>query len=537
MKRMISWSVCLLLLLQGSAVPVYGEGEKPEETKEETKEEETKDTENETNEKETDKQDETKEEEETYQGSISGILNADGRQVFTAQQNINSGGSAQSIFAVKNGGSLMADEMKLQKSGDSTIENRKNDTGVNAMAAAVNPKSLLQITKSDMSSISANAAVIFAADGAMVYGKQLTLSSTGIGADGIRCAFGASVFGAELKVTANGNESAAIAMGKGGGQVSLADSELYTHGADSPLLLVNGLAEVREVSGTATGSAIASITEGSTVRMDHARFTSTWKNTANHSGTAHAIEISGTKGKEAKLQIEHSTIASLIDSGAVISVVNTPLSLVLSDSDFSYNTDAASLIRMAGEQAKVKISAHGETMQGTIETCEGASSDIYLMEGSVYAGSLQRDDAEAEEQKTKMNVSLDASSVWILNGDCTVDDLVLEEGAQITDEEDRLVTIIADGHRVVYGNSDYVLHVNGTFSREGDFTKADALEKFKIDRKAFEEAVKEKDADDPDPAPAPPEPEPPVSNGNLSALVAGTCVMILAVITMIIRKK
>ena len=531
MKRIAVSGLSLLLLLLNGTFPVLADTEKPEET-EETEEKNTGKDEIETEKEE-------QEEKYDYRGSLNGVLNADSSEVFVAKQNITSSSSPQCILSARNGGMLIADNMILQKSGDGTREDRDKDYGINSMTAAVNAKSLLQITNTDMSSMSAESPVIFAADGATVYAKKLGISATGTGADGLRTAFGGTIFGDSLKVTAGGDDAAALVIGKGGGTVSLADSELYTHGSGAPLIRVNGLLELNGVSGTATGSPIASVKEGSTVRMDHVRFTSTWKNTLEFAGIAYAIEITGKDSKPAVVQIQNSTITSSIDSGAVISVVNTPVSLILSDSDFSYNTANAALLHIAGEKAQVSVTAVNETMQGTIQAYDGASLDLYLTEGSVYGGVLEAEAGAKEETLPQMRVFMDSSSVWIVNSDCEVGSLYMEEGAMVTDEEDRLVTIYADGKRVVYGNSEYVLHVKDEFARKADLSKAGRLSKFSVDRSRFEESVKEKENEQDDPVPVPPDPEDThtISNGNVSGMIAGTCVMILAVITMIIRKK
>ena len=274
MKRIVASGIALLLFLK-CPVPVYGETEKPGETEETTETEEENAGESEiTKENETERYD--------YHGSLNGILSADASQVFVAGQNISSSTSPQCILAARNGGMLNAESMKLQKSGDAEREDREKDYGINSMIASVNPKSLVQITKTDMSSMAAESPVIFAADAGTVYAAEVSVSSTGIGAEGLRTAFGGTLFGAGLKVTAAGNEAAAVVIGKGGGTVSLADSELYTHGSGAPLLKVSGLMELKDVTGTATGSPIASLKEGSTLRMDHVRFDSTWKNTPEY---------------------------------------------------------------------------------------------------------------------------------------------------------------------------------------------------------------------------------------------------------------
>ena len=531
MKRIVASGIALLLFLNGP-VPVYGETEKPGETEETTVTEEEHAGESEiTKENETERYD--------YHGSLNGILSADASQVFVARQNISSSTSPQCILAARNGGMLNAESMKLQKSGDAERKDRDQDYGINSMIASVNPKSLVQITKTEMSSMAAESPVIFAADAAAVYAGTLSVSSAGVGAEGLRAAFEGTIFGADLKVTSAGDEAAAVVIGKGGGTVSLADSELYTHGKDAPLLIVNGLMELKDVTGTATGSPIASLKAGSTLRMDHVRFASTWKNTPEFAENAHAVEITGGADKPAVLQIVNSTITSSIDTGAVFSVVNTPASLILSESDISYDTDSAALLRVTGENAAVSVTAVSETMQGSLQIYDGASLDLYLTEGTVYGGVPEAPAADAETALPAVHVFMDRSSVWIIDRDSEVTDLYLEEGGRITDEEDRLVTIYADGKRVVYGNSDYTLHVNGTFAREADFSKAGKLSAFTVDRSRFEEAVQEKESEPDEPVPPLPDPEEDhiLSNGNISGMIAGTCVMILAVITMIIRRK
>lgn len=470
-----------------------------------------------------------------YKGTVSGVLNADARQVFVGSQTISTADAGRCILTARSGGSLFVSGMKFQKSGDGSDEQEALNYGVNAMAASVGPNSLIQITDTDMSSMSLNSAVLFAADHAKLYAKNVTISSSKDASPALRAAYGGLIIGKDLKISSNGIKSAGVSIGTGGGTVTIEDCEIYTHGQQAPLAEVSGTAELRRVNGTATGSGIITMCGGSIVRMRHSKLGSTWKNTVGDAGIACGIEITKGNGKKATLQIADSTLSSSVESGAMIAVSDTPVSVFVRSSDLAFDAEKAGLLSAAGENAAVSVTAVNETMQGDVILYPGASCRMYLLEGSVWYGSVRTETAE-EEEKPYSCVTVDASSVWILKEDCEVTDLVLEDGASVTDEEGRLVSIRREGKRVFYGNSSLTLTVNGEIREEIDLSGAAKEVPFQISRKEFDESVKD-DTERKDPVPGPIEPEHVISNGNLSGIIAGTCVFILTVITLIIRKK
>ena len=176
-------------------------------------------------------------------------------------------------------------------------------------------------------------------------------------------------------------------------------------------------------------------------------------------------------------------------------------------------------------------------MKGKVHAEQDSVLDLYLAEESVWCGSVQPT-AEGEDAVSgAVRVFIDSDSVWVLDADSEVQDLYIDEGGSVSDEEGHRVSIWHDGKRVVYGNSDLKLYVTGEYAEAADLSEMRVPEPFAIDRKAFEESTRE-EGDHTDPAPVPPEPDGhTVSNGNLAGMIAGTCVLILALITIIIRKK
>lgn len=442
-----------------------------------------------------------------YSGTYSASKVADGTEESIGGETISATDSLTNAVLVQNGGTLNVDGATLSKSGDATDGDSCNFYGVNSIALAVGEGSLLVISASDLSATSEGSNGVFATDSATAYVYDSSIETTSDNSRGLDATYDGTIVADSLDVTTQGNHCAGVATDRGGGNVSVTNSTFETNGSGSPLLYSTGCIEVDAIEGTATGSQIAGMEGLNTIRISNSTLTSTITDKTASDPIADGVIIyqstSGDAetfdGDRALFQVEDSTLSSSIESGAMFYVTNTDADIVLSGTTLDFDTEAANLLTVAGNDSNswgtagenggdVVLTGIAQTLEGDIDVDAISSLDFYLTEGSSYTGAINAIENESGYTGDgSIDVVIDADSIWTVTGDSTVTSLAVAEGGSVVDTDGNTVTIVAGGETVVDGTGEYTVTVSGDYSTEADISNAGQFTKASIDRTAFDE--------------------------------------------------
>lgn len=442
-----------------------------------------------------------------YTGDLSGTLTADG------EEKTSDGGTTESTEAdvnaalAQNGGTLTITKGTLNKSGDDTNGDNCNFYGLNSIVLSVGDGSKVNLSDSTLSADSEGSNAIFATDSGSVYAYNSKIHTTAGNSRGLDATYGGTVIADSMDITTEGDHSASLATDRGGGNISATNSTLSTAGSGSPLLYSTGDIEVKNVTGTATGSQIAGMEGYNTILIEDSDLTSTITSKTASDPVANGVIIyqstsgdaESSTGETAKFQAVDSQLSSSIEEGSMFYITNTTAQVYLRNTGVNFDSDKANLLTIEGNNANnwgtegsnggtVTFTADTETLSGDITVDTISSLDLYLLNGSTYTGAMTIEDNDAATSTTDspITVNLDGTSTWVVTADTTISNLNAEDGARIVDADGKTVTIVADGKTVVQGDSDLTVTVIGSYSTTVNTDSASEETTDYIDRSGFD---------------------------------------------------
>lgn len=442
-----------------------------------------------------------------YSGSYSGTVTASGSEDSSSNETLEATSSDQNVALAQDGGTLTIDNDTLNKSGDDTNGDNCNFYGLNSISLTVGSDSLTKISNSQLNATSEGSNAIFATDNSKVYAYKDTIETSAGNSRGLDATYGGTILADSMTIGTSGEHSASVATDRGGGNVSITNSSLYTEGSGSPLLYSTGDIEADNVTGTASGSQIAGVEGLNNIYIYNSQLSSTNNAITGSDPIKNGVIIyQSTSGdadtsssEKAKFETSNSILSTTIDSGSMFYVTNTEANIVLSSTLLSFDSDNVNLLQVEGNDsnswgeagsngATVKFTGLSETLNGNITVDSISSADIYLLEKSSYTGATSitenKDSSESLDSNITMNVSSD--SKWIVTSDSTVTNLNVEEGGKIVDEDGKTVTIKNNGKTIVEGTSDYTVTVTGTYGTSFTTDEDNALSTNFIDRTEFD---------------------------------------------------
>ncbi|MCH3961717.1 MAG: hypothetical protein LKF53_09695 [Solobacterium sp.] len=444
-----------------------------------------------------------------YTGETSGALSADGTSAAASEKSYTADTADQNTALAKNGGTLTIDGVSLEKSGDDTNGDNCNFYGINSIALTIGSSSLSKIANSTLNATSTGSNGIFATDSGTVYAYKDTITTSADNSRGLDATYDGTIIADQTDITTQGDHCAAAATDRGGGNVSVTNSELKTNGSGSPLLYSTGDIEVDNVTGTASGSQIAGMEGLNTILIKNSSLTSSITSKTASDPVADGIIIyqstsgdaESTTGSAALFQAEDSTLKSAITSGSMFYLTNTKANIVLKNTVLDFDSDKADLLMIAGNDANswgtagsngasAAFTGLGETLKGNIEVDTISSLDAYFLDGTSYTGtiSILTNAVNTKTADAPITVNLSSDSSWIVTGDSTVSALNAEAGSKIVDSEGKTVTIIANGETVVKGDSSYTITVTGSYSTAVTTDSDNEVSTSYIDRTGFDAA-------------------------------------------------
>lgn len=442
-----------------------------------------------------------------YDGTYAATLTADGQDVASSGETVSATDASTNAALVQNGGTLALSDAVLQKSGDVSDGDSCNFYGVNSILLAVGESSMAIVDGAGLSASSEGSNGIFSTDGATVLARDVSISTSADNSRGLDATYAGTVLAGDVTVDTQGDHCAAFATDRGGGYISVYGAGLSTAGSGSPLLYSTGAVEVDGVTGTASGSQIAGMEGLNTIRIYNSSLTSTVTGKTASDPVANGVIIyqstSGdadtSTGQAALFQVSDSTLSSAIESGALFYLTNTTADVVLENTTLDFDAQAANLITVAGNDANnwgsagsngavATLTGIGQQLAGTVEVDTVSTLAVYLTEGTTWEGQTSIvENSAASTSDEPLSVSVDATSTWVVTGDCTVSNLNVAAGGAVVDENGDAVTVVANGQTVVAGEGSRTVTVTGTYTAAFDGSGAVQATEASIDRTAYDE--------------------------------------------------
>ena len=366
---------------------------------------------------------------------------------------------------------------------------------------------MIKVSDSALTADSTGSNAIFATDSGTVYANNNTIVTSAGNSRGLDATYGGTVIGNKMAISTAGNHSAALATDRGGGNVSLTNSTLFTAGSGSPLLYSTGNVQVDNVDGTATGSQLAGMEGLNTILIKNSTLTSEITGKTASDPVANGVIIyqstsgdaEASTGETADFEVENSTLSSDIQEGAMFYLTNTTANMVLKNSTLDFDSEKANLLTIGGNDANnwgtpgsngatVKLKGINQTLSGNIDVDTISSLDLYLLDGSSYTGAMaiSENSQATKNAETSITVNVDAYSGWVMTADSTINALHLEKGGSIVDKDGKTVNIVANGKTVVDGDSDLTLTVTDSYDNEVSNNQDNTFSGTVIDRSDFD---------------------------------------------------
>lgn len=443
-----------------------------------------------------------------YDGELSATLTADGTEVTSDGETIESTEADVNTALSMNAGTLTITDGTLNKSGDDDDGDNCNFYGINSIILSVNEGSQIYISNSDLSADSTGSNAMFATDSGTIYAYNDTITTTSDNSRGLDATYAGTIVADSMNITTNGDHCATIATDRGGGSISATNSTLSSAGSGSPILYSTGDIEVDNIIGSASGSQIAGMEGLNTILIYNSDLTSTITKATASDPVANAVIIyqstSGdaetTTGDTALFQVVDSSLTSSIEEGSFFYVTNTDATIYVENTDISYDSDAADLLTIEGNDSNnwgtagsnggdVTFTAVDQTLEGDLVVDTISSLDFYLLDGSIWTGSAEIEENEVNTDATDapITINVGSDSTWVVTKDCTISALNVADGGQVVDEKGNSVTIVVDGETVVEGTSDITVTVEGSYSTTVTTSDVNEESTSYIDRSAFDE--------------------------------------------------
>lgn len=437
----------------------------------------------------------------------TGTVIADGKEVAVNGETVSTETVDQNVGLAYNSGALTIKNATLSKSGADTNGDQCNFYGINSILLSANKNSVIKVSDSALTADSTGSNAIFATDSGTVYANNNTIVTSAGNSRGLDATYGGTVIGNKMAISTAGNHSAALATDRGGGNVSLTNSTLFTAGSGSPLLYSTGNVQVDNVDGTATGSQLAGMEGLNTILIKNSTLTSEITGKTASDPVANGVIIyqstsgdaEASTGETADFEVENSTLSSGIQEGAMFYLTNTTANMVLQNSTLDFDSEKANLLTIGGNDANnwgtpgsngatVKLTGINQTLSGNIDVDTISSLDLYLLDGSSYSGAMviSENSQATKNAEAPITVNVDADSSWVLTADSTINALHLEKGGSIVDKDGKTVNIVANGKTVVDGDSDLTLTVTDSYDNEVSTNEDNTLSGTAIDRSDFD---------------------------------------------------
>jgi len=317
--------------------------------------------------------------------SLSGAYVVDGIDAVVEGGAYSSTESDQNVFLVINGGSLTLTGAELTKTGDagandstrtSDVSDDYNFYGINSVVLVVGEGSSAHISDCVITSDSSGANAVFATASASVTVENVSISTTGNSSRGVYATYGGVIDADRVTIETVGAHCAPVATDRGGGYVTVRNSELNCSGDGSPCIYSTGEITVENIVGVSTG-AQAAVIEG--------------KNSITMTDCVFAVSGDGSNG--IMLYQSMSGDADDKDAGPLIYVTNTNTVVDLCGGNTLTADSGQFVLAAAGRWGNdgsnggtLTLNVTGDQISDSIEADDISSVTVSLGEGAAFTG-------------------------------------------------------------------------------------------------------------------------------------------------------
>ena len=397
---------------------------------------------------------------------------------------IESTGTDENGVLVSGGAQVSLKGMEITRaSEDSTGGDASSFYGVGAALLATAGDTY--ISESSIDTDAAGGAGIFAYGDAAVYAADTAISTNQDTSGGIHAAGGGTLYAWNLDVETNGESSAAIRSDRGGG-VMVVDGGTYTSkGTGSPAVYSTADITVHDSDLTAENSEAVCIEGNNTLRLFGCSLSGNMMDDSRNDCTWNVILYQSMSGdsEEGNSTFEMSGGSLKAGNGGMFYTTNTESTFILRDVNLEYAQENPFFLKCTGNSnergwgisgsngADCSFTAISQDMQGDVIWDSISNLDLYMTEGSTFAGAVVQDETNAGSGGNGYcNVYISEDSIWTVTGDSTVTCLYNE--GTIADENGNSLTIQGtDGTVYAEGTSEYTITVE-TYEETADWSGA-----------------------------------------------------------------
>jgi hypothetical protein len=279
--------------------------------------------------------------------------------------------------------------------------------------------------------------------------SDTTIVAAGDGGHGVMATNGGSITLTNVKISTSGAHSAPIATDRGSGTVTVTGGTMTTSGQDSPGVYSTGDIRVIGAVITATGSEAAVIEGANLIDLTNVTLSSSFE---NKWGVMIFQSMSGdAEGTEGSFTMTGGSLSLTATSGPLFFVTNSTgiINLrgvaITAASGLLVEAKATERWGISGSNGgAVILTAEEQVLTGDLVADSLSSLSVTLQNNSSLTGAIN-----SENTAKSANLTLDASSTWIVTGDSYLTCLTISGGVS----GDAITNLIGNGHTVYYDAS------------------------------------------------------------------------------------
>ena len=337
---------------------------------------------------------------------------------------------------------------------------------------------------------------VFAYDKGTAYVSGAKIVTEQGASGGLHAAGGGTLYAWDCDVETGGESSAAIRSDRGGGTMVIEDGNYITRGQGSPA--VYSTADITAAYATleAKGSEAVCIEGDNQLRLFNCNLTGNMADLPQNGLTWNVILYQSMSGdsKEGNSLFEMNGGILEAGNGGMFYTTNTQSTFVLKGVELRPAKGQEFLLRAAGNSngrgwgtkghngADCSFTAIQQELSGDVQWDSVSTLKFYLTDKSTLNGAFVQDEKDAGEGGEGLaELFIDSSSVWYVNGDCTV--TKLHCAGTIEDTSGKSVTVRkSDGTVLAEGTSAYSITVE-EYDKAPDLSGAGVVSNYEDFRK------------------------------------------------------
>jgi hypothetical protein len=359
--------------------------------------------------------------------------------------------STQDLSAVKvTGGTLTLTNSTISSTGNTSSNDNSSFYGLNAVLLATTSSGTAVITSSGntITSTGSGANGIFAYEKASITTRNDKLTMTGGGGHAIMCSGGGTITVENDTAVTSGGSSSNIATDRGSGTITVNGGTYISNGSNSAAIYSTGIITCTNATLTATGAEALVIEGSNKIILNNC----TVKGSYNKWGAMLYQSMSGdAEGVDGYLTMTGGSFTYTGTKGGMFYNTNSTAYITLNGVTLSNSCDT--LVRCikgswggstASSGGITNLTTENQVMSGLIHVDANSKASITLNSGSVYTGAIN-----ASNTGKVVNLTMDASSSWIVTADSYLDTISNSAGISGTS----CTNITGNGHKVYYDSS------------------------------------------------------------------------------------